>query len=117
MARMLRNTIAEPTKGKGRAVRVWTTAYKRVAGREILADVYRPEGDGRRPVVVWIHGGGLVALSCGMECSRDVDVPMGIDHRPGFSDADALLLHVAVREACPLIGPFRHADRGRAEWA
>jgi len=37
-----------------------TLTYKRVAGREILADVYSPEGEGPRPVVVWIHGGGLV---------------------------------------------------------
>lgn len=37
-----------------------TLVYKRVAGCEIQADVYVPDGDGRRPVVMWVHGGGLV---------------------------------------------------------
>src|SRR5574340_553160 len=37
-----------------------TLVYKRVAGCEIRADVYVPEGAERRPVVVWVHGGGLI---------------------------------------------------------
>src|SRR5688572_31391295 len=37
-----------------------THTYKKVGDLEIKADVYRPEGEGRRPVVVWIHGGALI---------------------------------------------------------
>ena len=32
-----------------------TYTYKTVGDCEIQADVYRPEGDAMRPVVVWIH--------------------------------------------------------------
>lgn len=40
-----------------------THTFKRVGELEIKADVYQPEqakGDGKRPVVVWIHGGALI---------------------------------------------------------
>jgi acetyl esterase/lipase len=40
-----------------------THTFKKVGELEIKADVYQPEqakGDGRRPVVVWIHGGALI---------------------------------------------------------
>jgi len=38
-----------------------TYAYKTVDGHEVLADVHRPQGDGLHPVVLWIHGGALIA--------------------------------------------------------
>jgi acetyl esterase/lipase len=38
-----------------------TYSYKTVAGHEILADVHLPDGDGPRPVVLWVHGGALIA--------------------------------------------------------
>lgn len=41
-------------------VRKETHTYKQVGDLEIKADVYRPEGDGKRPVAVWIHGGALI---------------------------------------------------------
>jgi acetyl esterase/lipase len=37
-----------------------TFTYKKVGDLEIKADVYRPAGAGLHPVIVWIHGGGLV---------------------------------------------------------
>jgi acetyl esterase/lipase len=40
-----------------------THTFKKVGDLEIKADVYQPEqakGDGKRPVVVWIHGGALI---------------------------------------------------------
>ena len=37
-----------------------TVAYREVDGHEILADVYRPQGDDVCPVIVWIHGGALI---------------------------------------------------------
>ena len=37
-----------------------TVTYREVNGHRILADIYRPEGDGLRPVIVWIHGGALI---------------------------------------------------------
>jgi acetyl esterase/lipase len=40
-----------------------TYTYKTVGDCEIRADVYRPEGDAMRPVVVWIHGGALIVGS------------------------------------------------------
>jgi acetyl esterase/lipase len=38
-----------------------TYTYKTVDGLPIHADVYRAPGDGPRPVLVWIHGGALMA--------------------------------------------------------
>ncbi len=37
-----------------------TYTYKQVGTLEIKADVYRPDADGPRPVVVWFHGGALI---------------------------------------------------------
>src|SRR5262245_37249072 len=40
-----------------------THTFKKIGDLEIKADVYQPEqakGDGKRPVVVWIHGGALI---------------------------------------------------------
>lgn len=37
-----------------------TYTYKKVGGLEIKADVYRPDDNVRRPIVVWIHGGALI---------------------------------------------------------
>jgi acetyl esterase/lipase len=37
-----------------------TYVYKRVGPLEIKADVLTAKADGPRPVVVWIHGGGLI---------------------------------------------------------
>ncbi|MBX3438142.1 MAG: alpha/beta hydrolase [Planctomycetaceae bacterium] len=37
-----------------------TTIFREVDGHQIFADVYRPEGDAILPVIVWIHGGGLI---------------------------------------------------------
>ncbi len=37
-----------------------TYTYKKVDGLAIKADVYRPDGDALRPIVVWIHGGALI---------------------------------------------------------
>jgi len=37
-----------------------TVAYREVDGHKILLDVYRPEGNDARPVIVWIHGGALI---------------------------------------------------------
>ena len=34
--------------------------YKTVEGCQLHADVYRAEGNDRRPGILWIHGGGLV---------------------------------------------------------
>ena len=37
-----------------------TYTYKKVGQLEIKADVYRPDADGPRPVLVWVHGGALI---------------------------------------------------------
>jgi acetyl esterase/lipase len=37
-----------------------TYTYKTVGDLKIQADVYRPDDDKSRPVVVWIHGGALI---------------------------------------------------------
>ncbi|MGE3780116.1 MAG: alpha/beta hydrolase fold domain-containing protein, partial [Pirellulaceae bacterium] len=42
-----------------------TFTYKTVGELPILADVYRLPGDDVRPVIVWIHGGGLITGSRG----------------------------------------------------
>lgn len=41
-------------------VRMSSYVYKNVGDLEIRADVYRPDDQVRRPVVVWIHGGALI---------------------------------------------------------
>lgn len=42
-----------------------TYTYKTVGDLSIKADVYRLPGDDIRPVIVWIHGGGLITGSRG----------------------------------------------------
>jgi len=37
-----------------------TVTYRTVDGHDILANVYRPKGNAKRPVIVWIHGGALI---------------------------------------------------------
>ena len=37
-----------------------TFSYKRIGPHEIRADVYRPDAGSRAPVVLWLHGGGLI---------------------------------------------------------
>lgn len=37
-----------------------TSPYKRVDGHEVLADVWLPAGTGPHPVVLYLHGGGLI---------------------------------------------------------
>ncbi len=50
---------ARSTTAQSKPVKT-TVAYREVDGHPILADVYRPEGDDIRPVLVWIHGGALI---------------------------------------------------------
>ncbi len=40
-----------------------THVYRTAQCVDVSADVYRPEGNDRRPVVVWIHGGALIVGS------------------------------------------------------
>jgi len=37
-----------------------THVYREIDGHPVPADVYRAEGDGRHPAVLFIHGGGLI---------------------------------------------------------
>ena len=46
------DTAVEPAKT--------THVYKTVDGHEILADVFTAPTEGKRPAVIWIHGGGLI---------------------------------------------------------
>jgi len=48
------------TAGADQRVQKTTVAYRTVGGLKILADVYRPDDERVRPVVVWIHGGALI---------------------------------------------------------
>jgi acetyl esterase/lipase len=47
----------------GEAVVKRTYTYKTVDNIPIRADVYRPDDDKVRPVVVWLHGGALIVGS------------------------------------------------------
>src|SRR4051794_5351959 len=49
-----------------------TFVYKKVGGVELKADVYRTDGDGVRPVVMYVHGGALMAGE------REAENPPGI---------------------------------------
>lgn len=51
-------TIALPAAGA--EFKKTTHVYKTVGDVKIEADVYRPDDDQVRPVVVWIHGGALI---------------------------------------------------------
>lgn len=46
--------------GQGPPAAPETRLFKRTAGCELKADVYRGSGSGARPVIVWIHGGALI---------------------------------------------------------
>jgi acetyl esterase/lipase len=50
-----------PAEAKTVKIQRKTYAFKKLKnGEKLLADVYRPEDDSVRPVVVWIHGGALI---------------------------------------------------------
>lgn len=53
-------TTASPAAAADGGIRKVTYTYKRVGDLDIKANVYRPDDDVRRPVVVWIHGGALI---------------------------------------------------------
>ena len=50
---------AQPASAQSQPVKT-TVTYREVDGHKILLDVYRPEGNDVRPVIVWIHGGALI---------------------------------------------------------
>ncbi|MFT3870402.1 MAG: alpha/beta hydrolase [Nibricoccus sp.] len=65
-----------------------TFTYKTVGSMAIKADVYRPPGEGLRPIIVWIHPGGLIMGSRAMllldECERFLRagfIVVAIDYR------------------------------------
>jgi acetyl esterase/lipase len=43
-----------------------TFAYKQVGNIDVLANVYKLDGNAPRPVILWLHGGGLIFGSRGM---------------------------------------------------
>ncbi len=51
---------APPAFGLQSEIRKQTYIYKKVGHLDIRADVYRASAEGKRPVVVWIHGGALI---------------------------------------------------------
>ncbi len=64
-------------------VRKQTYTYKKVGPLEIKADVYRPDVEGPRPVLVWVHGGALIN-----------------GNREGF---DGRLKDVMVKDGCVVV--------------
>src|SRR5262245_3955442 len=53
--------MAVPTMARGFAGGEKATyTYKKVGDIEIKADVYNGSANGRRPTVIWIHGGALI---------------------------------------------------------
>jgi acetyl esterase/lipase len=65
-----------------------THVYRTVDGVDVAADVYRPDGNERRPVVVWIHGGALIVGSRTSVpanlldyCSRQRFILVSLDYR------------------------------------
>ena len=65
-----------------------THVYKTVGDVKVEADVYRPEGNEARPVVVWIHGGALIVGSRSQVpkqilelCTRERFVFVSLDYR------------------------------------
>lgn len=65
-----------------------THTYKTVGAVAVEADVYRPAGAERRPVVVWIHGGALIVGSKSQVpkqilelCTRERFVFVSLDYR------------------------------------
>ena len=49
----------QPVAGQSKLVKT-TITYREVDGHKIMADIYRPQGESTRPVIVWIHGGALI---------------------------------------------------------
>jgi len=67
-----------------------TFVYKRVDNIAIKADVYRLAGDDRRPVIVWIHPGGLIMGSREM---------LPADERERFRDTGFVVAAIDYRLA------------------
>jgi acetyl esterase/lipase len=67
-----------------------TFVYKRVDNIAIKADVYRLAGDDRRPVIVWIHPGGLIMGSREM---------LPADERERFRDTGFVVVAIEYRLA------------------
>ncbi len=53
-------TLPAPRATAGEALVKRTYTYKTVGDVPVRADVYRPDDDKVRPVVVWLHGGALI---------------------------------------------------------
>lgn len=60
-----------------------TLAIKAVNGCEMKADIYRPDDDAARPVILWLHGGALIFGSRSMLDPRQRDLYL----RAGFAVA------------------------------
>jgi acetyl esterase/lipase len=65
-----------------------THVFKTVGDVKVEADVYRPEGDEARPVVVWIHGGALIVGGRAQVpknildlCTRERFILVSLDYR------------------------------------
>ena len=74
----------------GSTASVKTFVYKRVHNIEVHADVYRLQGNDRRPVILWLHGGALIFGGRGMlpadereQFLRAGYVVVAIDYRLG----------------------------------
>jgi uncharacterized protein (TIGR02246 family) len=67
-----------------------TSTYKTVGELPLKADVYRLPGDDVRPVVVWVHGGGLIFGN------RDGPSP---DQRKRYLDAGYVVVSIDYRLA------------------
>ncbi len=67
-----------------------TFTYKRVGNTAIKANVYRLAGDDPRPVIVWIHPGGLIMGSREM---------LPADERERFRDAGFIVVAIDYRLA------------------
>jgi acetyl esterase/lipase len=68
---------ALPTQGEPALPPKVTFVYKRSAGDDIKADVYRPRETGLRPVIFWIHGGALIFGSRSMLPADELEVFLG----------------------------------------
>src|SRR4051812_21106411 len=53
-------TLPSPGSTADEALVKRTYTYKTVGDLQVQADVYRPDNDRLRPVVVWLHGGALL---------------------------------------------------------
>ena len=68
---------ALPNRGEPSLPSKATFVYKRSAGDNIKADVYRPRDVGLRPVIFWIHGGALIFGSRAMLPADELEVFLG----------------------------------------